>query len=145
MTRRVARENPHLYDLMFGLSTRRATYRPLSDSDVRSSGRSPAFLGAYVHLAEACARLVSSGRVRRQEPEVVAAQLWSYVHGCVTLELADHFAEFDDPVAQVLLPMGVNLAVGLGDDRQRAQTSHEAGARLYDSITRGSEGQAGAE
>ena len=40
MTRRVARENPHLYDLMFGLSTRRATYRPLSDSDVRSSGRS---------------------------------------------------------------------------------------------------------
>ena len=135
-TRRVARENPHLYDLMFGLSTRRATYRALPDSDVRLSGRSPAFLGAYVHLAEACARLVSSGRVRRQEPEVVAAQLWSYVHGCVTLELADHFAEFDDPVAQVLQPMGVNLAVGLGDKRERAQSSHEAGARLYDSITR---------
>jgi len=145
MTRRVARENPHLYDLMFGLSTRRATYRPLSDSDVRSSGRSPAFRGAYVHLAEACARLVSSGRVGRQEPEAVAAQLWSYVHGCITLELAEHFAEFDDPVAQVLLPMGVNLVVGLGDDRERAQASHEAGARLYDSITRGSEGQAGAE
>ena len=36
MTRRIARENPHLYDLMFGLSTRRSTYRPLSDSDVRS-------------------------------------------------------------------------------------------------------------
>ena len=145
MTRRVARENPHLYDLMFGLSTRRATYRPLSDSDVRSSGRSPAFRGAYVHLAEACARLVSSGRIGQQEPEAVAAQSWSYVHGCITLELADHFAEFDDPVAQVLLPMGVNLVVGLGDDRERAQASHEAGARLYDSITRGSEGQAGAE
>jgi Tetracyclin repressor-like, C-terminal domain len=145
MTRRVARANPHLYDLMFGLSTRRATYRPLSDSDVRSSGRSPAFRSAYVHLAEACARLVSSDRVGRQEPEAVAAQLWSYVHGCITLELADHFAEFDDPVAQVLLPMGVNLVVGLGDDRERAQASHESGARLYDSITRGSEGQAGAE
>src|SRR5881397_1306690 len=136
MTRRVARENPHLYDLMFGLSTRRATYRPLSDSDVRSSGRSPAFRGAYVHLAEACARLVSSGRVGRQEPEAVAAQLWSYVHGCITLELAEHFVEFADPVAQVLLPMGVNLAVGLGYTRERAQSSHEAGARLYDSITR---------
>jgi hypothetical protein len=35
VTRRVARENPHLYDLMFGLCTRRATYRPLPDSDVR--------------------------------------------------------------------------------------------------------------
>jgi AcrR family transcriptional regulator len=145
VTRRVARENPHLYDLMFGLSTRRATYRPLSDSDVRSSGRSAAFRGAYVHLAEACARLVSSGRVRRQEPEAVAAQLWSFVHGYITLELAEHFVEFDDPVAQVMVPMGVNLAVGLGDERERAEASHEAGARLYDSITRESESQAGAE
>jgi hypothetical protein len=68
--------------------------------------------------------------------------LWSFVHGYITLELADHFAEFGDPVAQVLLPMGVNFTVGLGDDRERAQSSHEAGARLYDSITRGSEGQA---
>ena len=135
-TRRVARGNPHLYDLMFGLSTRRATYRPLPDSDVRLSGRSPAFQGAYVHLAEACARLVSSGRVRQQEPEVLAAQLWSFVHGFITLELAEHFIEVDDPVAQVLQPMGVNLAVGLGDKRERAQASHEAGARLYDSITR---------
>jgi hypothetical protein len=31
----------------------------------------------------------------------------------------------------------VNLAVGLGDTRERAQASHEAGARLYGSITRG--------
>jgi hypothetical protein len=30
----------------------------------------------------------------------------------------------------------VNLAVGFGDKRDRAQASHEAGARLYDSITR---------
>jgi AcrR family transcriptional regulator len=135
-TRRVARENPHLYDLMFGLSTRRATYRPLPDSDVRLSGRSPAFQGAYRHLAEACARLVSSGRVRQLEPEALGAQLWSFVHGCITLELAEHFVEFDDAVVQVLQPMGVNLAVGLGDERERAQASHEAGARLYDSITR---------
>jgi hypothetical protein len=41
---------------MFGLSTR-ATYRPLSDSDTRLSGRSPAFRGAYAHIAEACVRL----------------------------------------------------------------------------------------
>ena len=134
-SRRVARENPHLYDLMFGLSTRRATYRPLPDSDIRWSGRSPAFRGAYVHLAEACSRLVTSGRVGQQEPEALAAQLWSFVHGYITLELAEHFVEFDDPVAQVLQPMGVNLAVGLGDKQERAQASHEAGARLYDLIT----------
>lgn len=132
--RRLARENPHLYDLMFGLSTR-ATYRPLQQSDVRMSGRSPAFRGVFRHLIDACARLTRSGRVGHQKPEVVAAQLWSYVHGYVTLELSGHFAEFDDPVVEVLLPMGVSLAVGLGDKPERAHASHEAAARVYDSVT----------
>nr|WP_271209861.1 TetR/AcrR family transcriptional regulator [Rhodococcus wratislaviensis]GLK34648.1 TetR family transcriptional regulator [Rhodococcus wratislaviensis] len=130
--RRVARENPHLYDLMFGLSTR-ATYRPL-DSDVRLSGHSPAFRGAYAHVTDACARLVSSGRVGPHGPEVVAAQLWSYVHGYITLELGEHFAEFDDAAGQVLLPMGVNFAVGLGDTRELAQASHERAMGLYGSV-----------
>jgi AcrR family transcriptional regulator len=135
--RRIARANPHLYDLMFGLSTR-ATYRPLTDSDVRLSGRSLAFRRAHAHVAAACARMVDSGRVRQQDPEVVAAQLWSFVHGYITLELADAFVEFDDPVRQVL-PMGVNLAVGLGDTREHAQASHDAVARLYGLITRAGE------
>lgn len=135
--RRVARENPHLYDLMFGLSTR-ATYRPLSDTDLRFSGHSPAFRSAHAHVVAACERLVGSGRVLQQDPEVVAAQLWSVVHGYITLELAEHFVEFDDAVAQVMRPMGVNFSVGLGDDRARAEASHETGARLYDSIVQGS-------
>jgi AcrR family transcriptional regulator len=132
--RRVARENPHLYDLMFGLSTR-ATYRPLAaESDARRSGRSQAFRDAHVHVTEACERLVGSGRVRPQDPEVVAAQLWSFVHGYITLELAEHFAEFDDAVEQVLLPMGVNFSVGLGDSRKRAEMSHQAALRLDEQI-----------
>lgn len=142
--RRVARENPHLYDLMFGLSTR-STYRPVADSEVRLSGRSPAFRGAYAHVAEACARLVSSGRVRQQDPAVIAAQLWSFAHGFITLELAETFVDFDEPVRQILLPLGVNLSVGLGDTRERAQNSHEAAARIYTSIARAGESQAGVE
>ncbi|MFD7055083.1 TetR/AcrR family transcriptional regulator [Streptomyces mirabilis] len=134
--RRVARENPHLYDLMFGLSTR-ATYRPLSDADHRLSGHSPAFRAAHAHVTAACARLVGSGRVEQQEPEVIAAQLWSLVHGYITLELAEHFVEFEHAEVQVLLPMGVNFSVGLGDKRERAEASHEAGAHLYDSIVQG--------
>jgi AcrR family transcriptional regulator len=132
--RRVARENPHLYDLMFGLSTR-ATYRPQNDSGGRLSGRSPAFRGVYARVEEACARLVNSGRVRHQEPGGIAAQLWSFVHGFITLELAETFADCDDPVGRLLLEMGVNLSVGLGDTRERAQVSHETAARLFDSIT----------
>jgi AcrR family transcriptional regulator len=134
--RRQARENPHLYDLMFGLSTR-ATYRPLPDTDRRLSGHSQAFREAHAHVTAACERLVHTGRIERQEPEAIAAQLWSYVHGYITLELAEHFVEFDDAVTQVLLPMGVNFSVGLGDRRERAAASHEAGARLYDSIVQG--------
>jgi AcrR family transcriptional regulator len=129
--RRVARENPHLYDLMFGLSTR-ATYRPLGESDARRSGRSQAFRDAYVHVTRACERLVRSGRAAPQDPGVVAAQLWSVVHGYVSLELAEHFAEFDDPVEQVLLPMGVNFAVALGDTRARAEASHRTVLPLGD-------------
>ena len=131
---RVARENPHLYDLMFGLSTR-ATYRPLTDPNVRSSGDAPAFQCVFTHVALACARLVSSGRIRPQDPDLVAAQLWSFVHGFITLELGDHFVQFPDTVRQVLLPLGVNLSVGLGDTRERAEASHVTAARLYETMT----------
>lgn len=75
-------------------------------------------------------RTLGPTHLRVSEPEVLAAQLWSFVHGYITLELAELFAEFDDPVAHVLVPMGVNLAVGLGDERERAGAPHKAAARL---------------
>jgi AcrR family transcriptional regulator len=121
-TRTFAQANSHLYDLMFGLSMR-STYRPVSN--VRLSGRSPAFRSTYSHLIEACERLVESGRIRPAEAHTLAAALWSYVHGFITLELADHFTQFDDPLRQVLLPMGITFSVGLGDTDDRAVASHE--------------------
>jgi AcrR family transcriptional regulator len=120
-----ARENPHLYDAMFGLSTR-ATYRPATDKDVRRAGHSPAFRAAYAHVTEACARLATWGPVTINDPEAVAGALWSFVHGYITLELANHFADFDDPVRQVLVPMGVTFCVGLGAEPEAALHSHEA-------------------
>ena len=130
--RRVARENPHLYDLMFGLSTR-GSYRPLQAACSGASGQAPAFRAAYAHVAQACARLVNSGRITQQEPDGIAAQLWSFVHGFITLELAETFAGFDDPVGQV--PLGVNVTVGLGDTRERAEASHQTAVRLFASIS----------
>ncbi len=131
--RQVARANPHLYDLMFGLSTR-ATYRPAADAGARLSGHSPAFRAAYAHVIGACERLVASGRISPGEPEVIAAQLWSFVHGYISLELADHFAEFDEPLTQVLLPMGVTFTVGLGDTPERALASHEEAMSRYGAL-----------
>lgn len=121
--RGLAQRNPHLYDLMFGLSTR-GGYRQLKPSRSGLRPRSEAFQVAYSHLVRECIRFVNSGRIRTDEdPEIVATQLWSCVHGFVTLELGDHFAQFQDPVGQVLQPTMVNLLVGLGDTAELARTS----------------------
>lgn len=126
----VARANPHLYDAMFGLSSR-ATYRPTPEKDLRRAGHSTAFKSAYVYLTDACARLAEADRVAVNDVNAVAGALWSFVHGFITLELADHFAEFDDPVLQVLVPMGVTFIVGLGDSPEKALTSHELALSRY--------------
>lgn len=129
-SRRFARANPHLYDLMFGLSTR-GSYRPMRSAESAAQGRIDNFQQAYSHLADACARLVASGRVgAQQDPDAVAPQLWSATHGMVTLELGGHLSAFDDPVRQVLLPMMTNILIGLGDDRDSATASHEAALDL---------------
>jgi AcrR family transcriptional regulator len=125
ITRELAQRNPHLYDAMFGLSTR-ATYRPTQPEKAsRFSGHSPAFKAAFAHITGACERLAASGRVGVADVNALAGALWSYVHGFITLELADHFTDFDDPVAQVMVPMGVTLTIGLGDKPDRARASHE--------------------
>jgi AcrR family transcriptional regulator len=125
-SRRFAQTNPHLYDLMFGLSSR-GSYRPMRTAESATQGRIDNFQMAYSYLVEACGRLVASCRLGgRHDPEGIAPQLWSAVHGFVMLELGGHLSGFDDPARQVLLPMMVNILVGLGDDRARATASHVA-------------------
>jgi AcrR family transcriptional regulator len=120
-----ARANPHLYDTMFGLSTR-ATYRPTPTKGERRAGHSAAFNAAYAHVVEAAERLGTVAGLTVENPAAAAGALWSFVHGYVSLDLANHFAEFADPVRQVLMPMGVTFCVGLGADRASALASHEA-------------------
>lgn len=127
--RSIARRNPHLYDLMFGLSTR-GSYRAIElESDANRDAESAPYQLTYGHLVKAAARLVESGRIRRDDPEVVAAQLWSYVHGFISLELTGYLAHFDDCVQKVLLPLAVNMVVGLGDSPAAATVSVAAAAR----------------
>jgi len=127
-TRRLAQGNPHLYDLMFGLSTR-GSHRPAGPR--RLQGRSDAFEAAYAHLLSASARLARTGRIRAdQPPELVADQLWSAVHGFVTLELGGYFGHRPDPVREVLQPLMVNVFVGFGDAPDRAAASHASCPQL---------------
>lgn len=124
-TRAQAHANPHLYDAMFGLSTR-ATYRPTGEKGTRRAGRSEAFKRAYASITDTCRRLVESNRVRAAPPDVVAGALWSMVHGFISLELSEHFATFDDPVGDVLMPMAVTFCIGMGDSADAARASHLA-------------------
>ncbi|MCF8607342.1 TetR/AcrR family transcriptional regulator [Gordonia sp. HY442] len=118
-TRAVAQRNAHLYDMMFGLSTR-GTYRHI-DSPDHSVPRG--FEPAYSVLVAACERLTRSGRVTSSTGDEMAAQLWSAVHGFVMLEVAGNFAHFSDPVSAVLQPIAVNILTGMGDDRARAESA----------------------
>jgi AcrR family transcriptional regulator len=124
-TRRLARENPHLYDAMFGLSTR-GTYRAPHSPAPGLEARSAAFQSAYDQLVGTCRRLAEVGRVDPGvDAEVIASQLWSAVHGFITLELGGHLDQFPDPIRQILEATTVNIFVGLGDDRVATKRSHD--------------------
>lgn len=115
--------NPHLYDLMFGLSTR-ATYRPVRGHDVRRDGHSSAFRGAFAHIATAASRLLRLSPSSSLDTPMVAASLWSMVHGFITLELGRHLDDFEDSVSDLLLPMAVTFCAGLGLDEASVRASH---------------------
>ncbi|MBO0850611.1 MAG: TetR/AcrR family transcriptional regulator [Pseudonocardia sp.] len=120
--RTAARRNPHLYDLMFGLSAP-GGYRPAQAGPDAWAPLTDAARGAYAHLVGAAERAIRAGRLRPDDSVLTAAQLWSLLHGYVTLELSGNFTHLQDGLVRVLMPMGVNLLVGLGDDRDRAERS----------------------
>jgi AcrR family transcriptional regulator len=106
-----AHESRHLYDVMTGPSA-----APVAAGGAAASE-------AFSGLVATVARTMEAGRIRPGAPELVAAQFWSILHGYVTLELAGQFAHLDDPVTEILVPLGVNVLIGLGDDPERAAAS----------------------
>ena len=125
-TREVAQRNAHLYDMMFGLSTR-GTYRYVASSD-RTSGEG--FGPAYAVLAAKCEELAGTG-LSPIAGEQIAAELWSLVHGFVTLEMIGQFADFKDPVATILQPMAVNHFVGMGYPRDLSVAGAKKAVRWW--------------
>lgn len=124
--RAAARENPHLYDLMFGLSAP-GGHRPEPMSSPRpgtgAADRAGPADAAYGHLVDAADRAMRAGRIRPDDPGHVAAQLWSMLHGFVALELAGHLDHVPDATTQVLAPLGLNLIIGLGGDPGSVRSS----------------------
>lgn len=97
-----ARDNPHLYAVMFGSV-------PLGlelTDEQREVGR-PAFEQLVAAVARAGAAEL------RVPPAEAAAQFWSALHGYVMLEHGGFHHVVDDPEGTVLWPMLENLMVGL--------------------------------
>lgn len=109
--RETAHSNRHLYDLMFGFPAP-GGYRPKPTTRQKDMDGSDVALDSYRHLVDAAQRAMGAGQIRPQDAARVAAQLWSMLHGFVTLELAGHFQHVD-AVHAVLLPMTVNFFAGL--------------------------------
>ena len=118
-----AQRYPHLYDLMFGLSIQGRYSLSRSTTEPSSTERSPAFGVSYAYLHGQCVRLVETQCIRDTNPVLVAAQFWSALHGFIMLELGGHFADVANAGADILVPMCVNLVVGLGANPAQAESS----------------------
>lgn len=108
--RRFAQDSPHLYDLMFGMSAP-GGHRP-GPSD--SGDGEPEQALAFGRLVAATARAMDAGALRRAKPAQVAAQVWSMLHGHITLELAGYLDRFGNDSTDVLMSVSGNLLLSLG-------------------------------
>ena len=111
-----AQANPHLYAVMLGGSSLGGFSLTAED---RQHGRYT--LAAVVAAVQRC---MEAGRFREADAVLVAHQMWSAMHGLVTLELGGYLIEpyTADLCYEAQL---VGLMVGAGDTLEAATTSVE--------------------
>jgi hypothetical protein len=120
-----AMRNPRLYRVLFGLSE--------LDSIAHRSGAAiwdlARGIDALSVLDDAVQRVIAAGRIRPQDPTPAAAQLLSATHGYVLLSMTDVIEP--QSLQTVIAPLAINLLVGLGDTRRRAERSVAAAIEGY--------------
>ena len=100
-----ARENPHLYSVMFGATT-------LGGYSLAAEERAFGY-HTFLVLSRAVERAMELGALRRGNAELVAQQLWTAMHGYVMLDLAGLHLTSRDPEEEVFRPLIVTLLAGL--------------------------------
>jgi AcrR family transcriptional regulator len=114
-----AMQNPQLYRLLFGL-TDLAGIQKLS-ADVATPWDLAEGVDALSVLVAAVERVIEAGRIRPQEPRPAATQILSTTHGFVLLAMTSFIDS--QGLQDVMVPLAINLVVGLGDTRRRAERS----------------------
>ncbi|MEQ0560819.1 TetR/AcrR family transcriptional regulator [Amycolatopsis sp. NEAU-NG30] len=141
--RQAVAEQPQLFAVTFGQSApggKRATLSDLTTEEGRESAREG--LEAFGHIVRASERAIAAGRFRPVDPYQAAAQLWSALHGFVTLEASGHFGPGEQGIDHILIPLGITLAIGLGDTVDRAERSAETAKAAW-RARNGNTGQGG--
>lgn len=103
--------NPQLYRLMFGLGDGSAP-------KARVTWQMEEGVDAFSVLLGSVERVIEAGEFRPQDPREAAVQVLSVTHGYLML-LIGGFVEHELETA--LEPMSINLMVGLGADREKAE------------------------
>jgi AcrR family transcriptional regulator len=118
--------NSHLYAVMFG-GTAPAGFS-LTEED-RQHGRY-----TLANVIECAARCLEAGRFRPDDPELVAHQMWSAIHGVITLELGGYLIPPYD-ADRCFEAQLVGLMAGAGDTPDAAARSVAASReRLHEEI-----------
>jgi AcrR family transcriptional regulator len=119
-----ARDNTHLYRMMFGVSTPKSNQETFRDLTVEDSPSAlPEGQTAFDILAEVTARAARLGRISVTDTVALAAQIWSAIHGYVLLEIAGFYGTEGNGVGEVLLPLTVSLLIGSGDSKEAVERS----------------------
>jgi AcrR family transcriptional regulator len=120
-----AMQHPQLYRLLFGLTDLGGAHK------LPANAATPWDLAEGVDalsvLVSAVERVIEAARIRPQNPTAAATQILSATHGFVLLAMTGFIdpKRLQDPqgLQQVMVPMAINLMVGLGDTRRRAERS----------------------
>ncbi|MGW3959452.1 TetR/AcrR family transcriptional regulator [Amycolatopsis sp. NPDC005003] len=139
--RQAVAEQPQLFAVTFGQSApggKRATLSDLTTAEGREAAQEG--LAAFTHIVRATERAIAAGRFRPADEYQAAAQLWSALHGFVTLEASGHFSPGEQGIDHILIPLGITMAVGLGDTVDEAGRSAETAKAAWRART-GNAGQ----
>lgn len=139
--RQAVAEQPQLFAVTFGQSApggKRATLSDLTTAEGREAAQEG--LEAFTHIVRATERAIAAGRFRPADEYQAAAQLWSALHGFVTLEASGHFGPGEQGIDHILIPLGITMAVGLGDTVDEAGRSAETAKATWRART-GNAGQ----
>jgi AcrR family transcriptional regulator len=114
-----AMQNPQLYRLLFGLTELGGVPKPSADTatpwDLAEG------IDALSVLVTAVERVIEAGRIGPQKPTPAATQILSATHGFVLLAIGGFI---DSQGLRDVMPLlAINLMVGLGDTRRRAERS----------------------